>query len=171
MKKIFVSSVQSEFKSERLAILDYIKGDRLLSSHFEVFIFEQAPAQNLSPKRLYLDEVDRCRVYVGLFGAGYGHEDKFGISPTELEFDRAVEKRKDRLIFIKEGTAEARAPKMAALVEKAERQIIRRTFTAVQDLTGQLYSSLVHILERDGLISSRPFDARIASIKTRVKTH
>jgi predicted HTH transcriptional regulator len=76
-----------------------------------------------------------------------------------------VEKRKDRLIFIKDAAAAGRAPKMAALVAKAEKQIVRRTFTGVPDLTSQLYASLVHILERDGLISSRPFDARIASVK------
>lgn len=167
VRTVFVSSVQSEFKEERAAIRAYILGDRLLSSHFDVFIFEQAPAQDRSPKRVYLDEVDRCSVYIGLFGAEYGYEDKDGISPTEREFDRAVAKRKDRLIFIKEDTRESRAPKMAALVSKAEAQVVRRTFTAVQDLSGQIYSSLVHILERDGLISSRPFDARISTLKAK----
>lgn len=164
MKKVFVSSVQREFATERVAIRDYIKGDRLLSSHFEVFIFEDVPAQNRNPTDVYLDEVDRCGVYVGLFGAEYGFEGDAGISPTEREFDRAVEKRKDRLIFIKDGTRENRTAKMATLVARAEQQIVRRTFTGVQDLTAELYASLVHILERDGLISSRPFDARIANI-------
>ena len=167
MRTVFVSSVQSEFKEERAAVRAYILGDRLLSAHFDVFTFEQAPAQARSPQHVYLDEVDRCGVYIGLFGAQYGFEDEQGVSPTEREFDRAVVKRKDRLIFIKEDTRENRSPKMAALVAKAEAQIVRRTFTGVQDLTGQIYSSLVHILERDGLISSRPFDARIANLKAR----
>lgn len=167
LRTVFVSSVQSEFKEERAAVRAYILGDRLLSAHFDVFTFEQAPAQERSPKRVYLDEVDRCGVYIGLFGTEYGFEDEQGVSPTEREFDRAVAKRKDRLIFIKDNTREGRSPKMAALVAKAEAQVVRRSFTAVQDLTGQIYSSLVNILERDGLISSRPFDARIAKLKVK----
>lgn len=167
MRTVFISSVQSEFKEERAAVRAYILGDRLLSAHFDVFTFEEAPAQDRSPNRVYIDEVDRCSVYIGLFGAQYGFQDEQGVSPTEREFDRAVAKRKDRLIFIKEGTRQGRSPKMAALVAKAEAQVVRRTFTGVQDLTGQIYSSLVNILERDGLISSRPFDARITKLKVK----
>jgi predicted HTH transcriptional regulator len=53
---------------------------------------------------------------------------------------------------------------MAALVDKAQGQLTRRTFVAVADLCAQLYASLVRILERDGLIASRPFDARSARV-------
>jgi hypothetical protein len=81
VKRVFISSVQSEFAAERVAIRDYINGDRLLSTHFHAFVFENAPAQGVSPSRLYIDEVDRCSVYVGLFGTSYGYEDGQGISP------------------------------------------------------------------------------------------
>ena len=37
---------------------------------------------------VYLDEVDRCDVYLALLDNDYGYEDANGISPTEREFDR-----------------------------------------------------------------------------------
>lgn len=42
--KIFISSVQKEFKEDRIALRDYIHGDPLLRQFFEVFIFEDLPA-------------------------------------------------------------------------------------------------------------------------------
>ena len=73
--QIFVSSVQSEFAVERRAIKDYVHGDPFLSRHFRVFIFEDVPAQDRSPRDVYVDEVDRSAVYVGLFGSQYGFEE------------------------------------------------------------------------------------------------
>ena len=35
---------------------------------FEVFLFEDVPASDRRPDALYLDEVERCDLYVGLFG-------------------------------------------------------------------------------------------------------
>ena len=42
---------------------------------FEVLLSEEAPASYRDPDRAYLDEVDRCDIYVGLFGRNYGSED------------------------------------------------------------------------------------------------
>lgn len=161
-RTIFVSSVQAEFAAERRAIKDFIEGDALLSRHFDVFLFEDQPAQGRSPKQVYLDEVDDCFGYVALFGANYGYEDENGISPTEREFDQAVLRRKERLVFIKAGTEGKRHPKEKALIAKAQAQLVRRTFVDQPDLTGKIYASLVHILETEGLIQSRPFAARAA---------
>jgi hypothetical protein len=36
--KVFISSVQSEFASERAALCDYIRGDALLGKFFQSFI-------------------------------------------------------------------------------------------------------------------------------------
>ena len=59
MKKfrIFLSSVQSEFAVERLALAEYIRADPLLGQFFEVFLFEQTVASDNSPKHVYLGEV------------------------------------------------------------------------------------------------------------------
>lgn len=55
--KIFVSSVQKEFKEERKALRDYIYGDALLSRFFEVFLFEDLPASDRRADEVYLEEV------------------------------------------------------------------------------------------------------------------
>ncbi|UPT63376.1 MAG: DUF4062 domain-containing protein [Hyphomonadaceae bacterium JAD_PAG50586_4] len=76
--RVFISSVQSEFAEERRNLRDFIRSDATLSRYFDVFLFEDQPAQTRSPTDLYLDEVERCNVYVGLFGVRYGYEDAEG---------------------------------------------------------------------------------------------
>ena len=45
-------------------------------------LFEDLPAGDQRADAVYLSEVDRCDVYVGLFGNDYGFEDAAGVSPT-----------------------------------------------------------------------------------------
>ena len=46
--KLFISSVQKEFATERIALAQYIREDTLLSSFFEVFLFEESAANSHS---------------------------------------------------------------------------------------------------------------------------
>ena len=43
--KIFISSVQKEFAKERKWLADYIRKDAILGRFFDVFLFEDIPAQ------------------------------------------------------------------------------------------------------------------------------
>ena len=156
---IFISSVQKEFTTERQALKVFIHDDPLLRRFFEVFLFEDLPASSRRADAVYLQGVDRCGVYVGLFGNDYGAEDKAGVSPTEREFDRAAQQGKERLIFVKGRDDCARHPKMQALIGKAGDQLIRRRFTTIAELTGALYASLVEYLVRIGDLRTLPFDA------------
>ena len=79
--RIFISSVQKEFAKERAALRDYLRGDALLRRFFEAFLFEEVPAADRRADELYLDEVGRCDVYVGLFGNDYGFEDARAFPP------------------------------------------------------------------------------------------
>ncbi len=88
--RIFISGVQREFAREREQLREYLRGDQLMRRFFEVFLFEDVPASDRWPDEVYLDEVERCEIYVGLFGTDYGFEDDEGISPTGREFDRAT---------------------------------------------------------------------------------
>lgn len=156
---IFISSVQKELQEERRVLKDYIQGDPLLRRFFDVFLFEDLPASDRRADDVYLDEVDRCGVYVGLYGNEYGNANREGVSPTEREFDRATAKAKVRLIFVKGADDKGRHPKMLLLIRKAGAQLIRRRFTGSSDLTSDLYASLVEYLERAGILRTRPFDA------------
>lgn len=159
-RSIFISSVQKELADERRALKDYIQRDPLLGRFFDVFLFEDLAASGRRADQVYLDEVDRCDVYVGLFGNDYGYEDAAGVSPTEREFDRATAAGKERLVFVKGGDDSARHPKMRTLLRKAGNQVIRRRFATVTDLTAGLYASLVDYLNQEHLIQNRPFDER-----------
>jgi len=156
--RLFISSVQKELHEERRGIKDYIMNDPLLKLFVsDVFLFEDLPARDQQADEAYLSEVDRCDIYIGLFGNDYGHEDADGISPTEYEFNRATEKGKYRLIFIKGQTDKGRHQKMRALVRKAGSQLVRRRFTDVPELTAAVYAALVERLERSGDLRTLPF--------------
>ena len=157
--RIFISSVQNEFALERKALRDYLHEDPLLRRFFDVFLFEDAPASDRRPDDLYLDEVDRCDLYVGLFGWGYGREDEAGVSPTEREFDRATALGVHRLIFVKGVEDGARHPKMRALIGKAQAGLIRKRFNNLEALKTGLYAALVEYLEVKELLRWGPFDA------------
>jgi predicted HTH transcriptional regulator len=162
MQRIFISSVQKELAAERRALKDYIHGDALLQRFFEVFLFEDLPAADRRADEVYLDQVDRCHIYIGLFGNEYGNEDAAGWSATEREFERATAQGKTRLIFVKGADDRQRHPKMLALTRKAGEQLIRRRFAGVPDLDAAVYASLVEHLERSGLLRMLPFDASAA---------
>jgi predicted HTH transcriptional regulator len=154
---IFVSSVQKELAFERRAVADFVRGHVLLRRFFDVFLFEELPATDRRTDNLYLEKVDAAAIYLGLFGREYGWEDTAGLSPTEREFDRATHKGKHRLVFVKGSQREKRHRKMQALIRKAERQLVRRRFEAIFDLTAELFASLVQYLADSGILHERPF--------------
>ena len=158
-ERIFVSGVQKELHAERQAVRDFVHGDALLRRYFEVFLFEEQPASDRRTDQVYLDEVGRCSIYLGLLGDEYGSEDGSGVSPTEREFDHATALGKERLIFVKGAGDQGRHPKLRALIAKAGAQLVRRRFDGTSELTAALYASLVGHLERTGRLSTRSFDA------------
>lgn len=156
--KVFISSVQKELKAERRAIKDFISSDPLCRRYFEVFLFEDSPARGRRPDKVYLDEVKKSSVYIGLFGNEYGPQDSKGISSTEHEYHCAGDEDITRLAFVKDSDRK-RHPKMEKLIRKAEKQLVRRRFSAVSDLTAHVYAGLVQFLEDSGDLRTMPFDA------------
>ena len=159
--KIFISSVQKEFREERCALKDYIYGDALLSRYFEVFLFEDMPAADRRADEVYIDEVKRSDIYLGLFGNQYGVEDNERISPTHKEFLLASQTGKPRFIFVKGDNDTARHPKMIALLRMAGDQLIRRRFNTTTELHSAVYASLVQYLLGSGRLLTGPFDATV----------
>ena len=98
---------------------------------------------------------------VGLFGDSYGFEAMDGLSPTHLEFLRATEEKKHRLIFVKGAEDAGRDLKMAALIEEAAGQVIRRRFVSLAELVTGVYASLVDYLADKELLRFGPFDATL----------
>lgn len=157
--RIFVSSVQKELAAERSALRDYLSGDVLMRRFFDPFLFEDQPAVDIRADQLYLAEVERCDIYLGIFGEEYGFENSEGLSPTHLEFRKATELGKQRLIFVKGQRDGTKHPKMQALIRQAGSELIRRRFESTEDFLEAVYASLVKILEDLELVRLGPFDA------------
>ena len=157
--RIFISSVQREFARERAHLRGYLRGDPLMRRFFEVFLFEDVPSSDRRPDEVYLDEVERCDIYVGLFGKEYGSEDEQGVSPTEREFQRATDSDKHRLIFVKSAEEDGRHPKMRALIGRAQAGLVRTRFATPAELVAGLYAALVQYLAAKELLRFEPFDA------------
>lgn len=160
---IFISSVQKEFGDERKIIREFIHNDPLLKQFFHAFIFEDLPAVDHRPDEIYLDEVNRCTIYLGIYGNHYGPEDAEGLSPTEREFNRATERCKHRLVFVQGSDDIGRHDKMSALIRKAAGQVIRRRFMDISDLKTQVYAALVQYLSENALLRHKPFDEAVCS--------
>jgi predicted HTH transcriptional regulator len=159
-ERILISSVQKELADERRAIRDFLRGDPLLRRFFDAFLFEDLPASDRRSDEVYLAEVERATIYIGLFGSDYGSEDGEGLSPTEREFDQATALGKTRLILVKGADDAGRHKKMRALIRKAGAQLVRRRFTTLPELTTTLFASLVDYLESRGVIQDRAFEDR-----------
>lgn len=157
--RVFISSVQKEFEQVRSDLKAFLLGDAVLRRFIsEVFLFEELPAADRRPGDVYLEEVARCDIYLGIFGKEYGPEDGDGVSATEREYDHASKHGKTRLVYVWGADDSKRAPKMLRLVRKASGQLIRRRVPDVSALTAEVYASLVDHLDRMGALRTPPFD-------------
>ncbi len=157
--KIFVSSVQKEFEELRQGLKAFLLGDAVLRRFIsEVFLFEDLPAKDCRADQVYLEEVEHCDVYLGLFGYEYGYEDRDGLSPTEREYDLAAKHGKTRLVYVWGSDEKKRAPKMKKLIRKASSELVRRRVEDFNALTSEVYASLVDYLDGLGALRVPPFD-------------
>ena len=157
--KIFVSSVQKEFKQIRLDLKAFLLGDAFLHRFVsEVFLFEELPATDRRADQVYLEQVERCDIYLGIFGYEYGYEDQDGVSPTEYEYNHAAKHRKTRLVYVWGSDEKRRAPKMRHLASKASGELIRRRIEDFSALCSEVYASFVDYLDGMGALRVPPFD-------------
>lgn len=143
-KQIFISSVQREFANARNQLASFINNDPYWSQFFYAFIFENLPASQRRPSDIYLGEIDKCAIYLGIFGLRYGRLNEDGISATEQEYDYAIEIGRDPLVFIKKLTPKARrAKRMQALIRKASARTYT-TFRNTDHLCSEVQRSLLY---------------------------
>jgi len=159
--KIFISSNQLEFEQERREIKNFIKNDPLYSNYFDVFIFEDAPANGISPKKLYLDKVKDSDIFIGLIGELYGNINENGISPSEEEFNQFIkgENRSNTYMFILENIKKDK--NTDKFIKKAKNFTYSR-FTRI-NLEEKIKKSLSNFLEKNKLLIKTEFDERIIS--------
>ena len=106
-------------------------------------------------------EAAHSDIYLGIFGQQYGFEDEAGVSPTEREYDTAVENSKHRLIFVKRATD--REPKEAAFIKKVEAHVVRKSFSDFDELRTGVYAALARFLEDKEYLRLLPWDATMSN--------
>ncbi|WP_158857890.1 DUF4062 domain-containing protein [Lunatibacter salilacus] len=77
---ILLSSVQTEFAAIRQAVSSYIREDELLMLFFDVFLFKEVAATGDNPGKVYLHEVKKADIHLGILGVEYGFEDSKSFS-------------------------------------------------------------------------------------------
>ncbi len=165
-QRIFISSVQAEFASERQALHDYILADPLLGRFFEPFLFENIPATDQHAEVFYLREVEQCSIYLGLLGTSYGFNDAQGISPTEREFDHATLHHKTRFVYLSNHDSSDREAKQDTFINKLQAVLVRKRFSNIDELKSAVYASLVNYLIEKEIIRTGPFDTTLHSSAT-----
>ncbi|MXZ41280.1 MAG: DUF4062 domain-containing protein [Caldilineaceae bacterium SB0666_bin_21] len=164
--KVFLSSVQSEFASERASLREYFQTDPLLRETFEILLFEDIPPSEVPPDAAYLERVDQADILIGLFGLEYGTEGGDGISPTEKEYNRASDTNTHRLVFVKRAEDEHRHPKMRQLIRKAQQSLVVGQFNTVEDLRSGIQAAIVDYMKVKKLIQTGGFDEVICEDAT-----
>ena len=131
-QRIFISSVQREFAKERKALAEYVRKDAILGRFFDVFLFEEVPAQERKADGVYLTEVDACDIYLGIFGHTYGNVDSSGVSATEREYLRAAKRHKTRICFVNKSAGDT-DPRQAAFISRVSEDVVRKGFVGPHD--------------------------------------
>ena len=145
MNLIFISSPQAEFKLIRKKLCYFILTDLYLKQYFDVFLFENLPANKRNPRNNYRGKVKKCRIYLGLFGKTYGSINSDGISATEDEYNYASELGKDRIIYLsKLNSRYKQSRKMASLIRKAKSEVTYDTFKSFEELKRKVLQSLLY---------------------------
>lgn len=165
--RIFISSVQSEFAKERRELKEYLLSDPLLRDYVEsVFIFEDQPATQHCPPKVYLPRVGDSDVYIGILGRQYGNNVARGtVSPTESEYDAASRAGLTQWMFFydKPGRLD---PRMKAFRAKVGTDHTWRKVTSNIELLRGVYATFIDFLRERNLLTHEPFDAAIVQDAT-----
>lgn len=95
-KIVFISSTYVDLREERKKVWDVL-------DKFDVVVkgMEQFGARTETPLETCMSEVEQSDIYVGIIGMRYGtEEEKSGKSYSQLEYEKAVEKNKQILIYL-----------------------------------------------------------------------
>jgi len=156
--KVFISSVQGEFAKERERVFLYLQTDALLSSFFEPVMFEKLPASSQAPDKVYLEEVEKSHIYLGLLGQQYGFITQTAVSPTELEYEHAIKHQLPCLFFIKGENTLERDEKENRFITRIQAEHTYKRFDNEEQLVSFVYGALIEVLKQRGLIQMTSFD-------------
>lgn len=126
---------------------------------------ESLPARDADAITTSMEMVNRADIYIGIFAWRYGHISQgHDISITEMEFNRAVERQIEVLIFLIDDShplvigmveiGDAAQTKLAALKERACKGRGRREFKSPAELRAHAIQALSALKQRQSQVGS-----------------
>lgn len=162
--KLFISGVQKELSTERLAVQEMIENDVLLKDYFKVFLFEKAPADTKASRVVYLKAVCDCDVYIVILGNEYGNVGKNKVSATEEEFREAQKRLKYVLVYIKGKSDATRHKGIKELIAEIRDEACGYKyfrFENISALKNAVHESLIEFLREKGIVGKSIFDEEV----------
>jgi tetratricopeptide (TPR) repeat protein len=148
---------------------------------FEVRMMEHLPALDADAIKASLDLVDEADIYVGVFAYRYGYvPEGCDISITEMEYNRAVEQKKPRLIFFihedhpitgKDVETGAGAIKLQAFKDRIGKERVATFFKSPKDLRAQIVEALTTLAKELDATEAGDADADNAIARSAAALH
>jgi tetratricopeptide (TPR) repeat protein len=183
--KAMVSATARDLTDQRLAA----EAACITQEVFPVWM-KHLPARDADGFRVSMEMVDKADIYIGIYAWRYGWVPDFDnprqVSITELEFDRALERKasgklKEILIFIMDESvkvspadiemSDVAQQKLKAFRERASKKRVVGFFKSTEDLQRQISEALAafklrHITNAPPPESFKPHSSTISSIPT-----
>lgn len=91
----------TEFSEERIYIYENIKNDDTLKDYFNIYLFEEDIAKSTPSSKVFIEQVEKSDIYIGLIGENYGNVYRDGVSATEYEYNLFNKTKSDAFFYIK----------------------------------------------------------------------
>jgi tetratricopeptide (TPR) repeat protein len=185
IRRVMISSTARDLPAHRKEVMDACLRQGMFPT-----MMEHLPANDAEAISASLKMVDEAEIYLGVFAHRYGYvpqeNNSQQISVTEMEYNRAVERKIPRVIFVMDKTHPitfddveqgAGADKLKAFKERVQTENIVNFFTSPADLRAHVINSLSKLREPDlqtfHYISDipQPPEAFIAHPYTLLQTH
>ena len=136
---VFISSRMNELRAEREALLQLLPTLNYGNLSLRAWVFESAaPASSKSIRQVYLDALQNCSLYIGLFWNEYGQW-------TIDEFEQATTWGIERHIFVKDVDANRRDDRLKAFLDQygdVRSGITAKWFRTTEELCSSVKQSI-----------------------------
>jgi len=127
-QRVFISSAMADTALERREVARTVEDEGATPLWFEEF------GRDSDPERAYLEEVDRCTVYMAICNELYGRLLADGFSATEAEFERARDGG-TRLAAYTAGIAPGREGHLTRFIDRIRSRAVTETYSDTEDLS------------------------------------
>src|SRR5438552_3970699 len=154
--RVMISSTARDLPEHRKQVLEACQRQGMFSLRME-----DLPANSDEAAAASLKIVEEADIYLGVFANRYGYIPKANnpdqISVTEMEYNRAVERKIERLIFVMDKSHPItvddveieNADKLKAFKERVQAENIVRFFKSPDDLRAEAINSLSQLRQPD----------------------